>query len=420
MLLASKLSAVFCGALMSETAVPKVRFAGFDGEWDLQPLERVAQVNPASTVPDFFEYVDLTSVIGTQMVSHRTEHRETAPSRAQRVAQPDDIFYQTVRPYQKNNHLFEGDGRTYVFSTGYAQLRPLVESRLLFAAVQRDQFLQEVLDRCTGTSFPAIAPSDLQEIEISAPSRRDEQQRIGALFSEMDALIGQHRQRHEQLRQTKVALMQRLLANGDADVPELRFNRFKGAWISRELGELGSARAGVGFPDAEQGGFHGVPFYKVSDMNLFENQQRMTKAKNYVSPEQIRRHRWRPIQDVPAIVFAKVGAAVFLGRKRVVDHPFLVDNNMIGYSLDCKKWDSQFARAVFESLDLSKLVQVGALPSFNPSAVEGMKAVIPASRDEQQAIGIVFARLDELISTERIYVDKLQQVKTGLLQKMFI
>ena len=57
------------------------------------------------------------------MVSHSTETISTAPSRAQRLAKKGDIFYQTVRPYQKNNYLFEKDRRNYVFSTGYAQLR---------------------------------------------------------------------------------------------------------------------------------------------------------------------------------------------------------------------------------------------------------------------------------------------------------
>ena len=77
-------------------------------------------------MPSVFEYVDLESVVGTEMVSHRTEKRESAPSRAQRVASKGDIFYQTVRPYQKNNYLFDKDDTNYVFSTGYAQLRTTI------------------------------------------------------------------------------------------------------------------------------------------------------------------------------------------------------------------------------------------------------------------------------------------------------
>lgn len=78
--------------------------------------------------------MDLESVIGTELISHRTECKKNAPSRAQRLARRGDVFYQTVRPYQKNNYLFELDDSNYVFSTGYAQLRPKIDSYLRLRA----------------------------------------------------------------------------------------------------------------------------------------------------------------------------------------------------------------------------------------------------------------------------------------------
>ena len=69
--------------------------------------KRIAQFNPKTVLPDEFEYVDLESVVGTEMISHRTESKDQAPSRAQRLAQKGDVFYQTVRPYQMNNYLYD-------------------------------------------------------------------------------------------------------------------------------------------------------------------------------------------------------------------------------------------------------------------------------------------------------------------------
>ena len=111
---------------------PELRFSGFTDAWEQRRLGDIADVNPSSTLPDSFEDVDLESVIGTEMVSHRTEVRAMAPLRAQRLAKLGDIFFQTVRPYQKNNYLFELPDKDYVFSTGYAQLRPTCVSRFLF------------------------------------------------------------------------------------------------------------------------------------------------------------------------------------------------------------------------------------------------------------------------------------------------
>ena len=51
----------------------------------------------------------------------------------------------------------------------------------------------------------------------------------------------------------------------------------------------------------------------------------MTVANNYVTAEQIAAHRWSPIEELPAILFAKVGAAVMLNRKRLCHFPFLLE-----------------------------------------------------------------------------------------------
>ena len=64
--------------------------------------------------------------------------------------------------------------------------------------------------------------------------------------------------------------------------PQLRFAGFDDTWEQRKLGEVGKARSGVGFPDTEQGGTIGVPFFKVSDMNSDGNENEMTVANNYV------------------------------------------------------------------------------------------------------------------------------------------
>lgn len=113
--------------------VPKLRFPGFEGEWEDKKLGEVAEFNPKSELPDEFQYVDLESVVGTELISHRLELKKSAPSRAQRLASYGDIFYQTVRPYQKNNYLFLQSDINFVFSTGYAQMRPFIDAEFLFS-----------------------------------------------------------------------------------------------------------------------------------------------------------------------------------------------------------------------------------------------------------------------------------------------
>ncbi|WP_449490527.1 restriction endonuclease subunit S [Actinomyces sp. Marseille-QA0893] len=202
------------------------------------------------------------------------------------------------------------------------------------------------------------------------------------------------------------------------NVPEIRFAVFTAPWEQRKLGDVGKARSGVGFPDSEQGGAVGIPFFKVSDMNSDGNENEMTVANNYVTDAQIASRRWSPIEDLPAIFFAKVGAAVMLNRKRLCRFPFLLDNNTMAYSLDKNVWDSDFAKALFETVDLTSLVQVGALPSYNAGDVEAMEVMLPSTA-EQREIGGLFARLDTLITLHQRECDKLAQLKKSMLDKMF-
>ena len=187
---------------------PKIRFSEFTNDWEQRKLGEIAIFNPKSKLPSTFEYVDLESVIGTEMVSHSTETISTAPSRAQRLAKKGDIFYQTVRPYQKNNYLFEKDERNYVFSTGYAQLRPSVNERFLFYLTQNGNFVNMVLYNCTGTSYPAINSSDMRRIDIYLSRNSTEQKCIGNTIKTIDHLITLHQSKLEKLQKIKKSMLE--------------------------------------------------------------------------------------------------------------------------------------------------------------------------------------------------------------------
>lgn len=157
-------------------------------------MGEIASINPRTELPNSFKYVDLESVIGTNLIGCKKTEKENAPSRAQRLASFGDIFYQTVRPYQRNNYLFEKDDDDVVFSTGYAQLRSELDSYFLFTLVQTDSFVSKVLDHCTGTSYPAINSSELGKILISVPQNKLESHQIGTVFRVLDTLITLHQE----------------------------------------------------------------------------------------------------------------------------------------------------------------------------------------------------------------------------------
>lgn len=202
------------------------------------------------------------------------------------------------------------------------------------------------------------------------------------------------------------------------NTPALRFAGFDGEWGTPSLGDLGVPVSGVGFPHSEQGGETGTPFFKVSDMSQSANERELLFAANYVSAEQVRKRGWQVVNG-PAVVFAKVGAAVLLDRKRLARKQFLADNNMMAFVLTQTALRPDFALSLFGTLRLSSLVQVGALPSINGSQVKAMQVSIPPSHEEQRAIGELFSNLDALIEQHRAKHANLQQTKTALVQRMF-
>ena len=266
---------------------------------------------------------------------------------------------------------------------------------------------------------PKLMNNVMADIEIVIPKLVKEQETISRYFDEIDHLITLHQRKLEKLKIVKKAMLENCFPKNGEKVPRFRFSGFTGDWEQRKLGEIGKAHSGVGFPDAEQGGRTGVPFFKVSDMNLDVNENEMTISNNYVTAEQIANHRWSPITELPAIFFAKVGAAVLLNRKRLCRFPFLLDNNTMSYSLSPTKWDADFAKALFGTVDLTSLVQVGALPSYNAGDVESMEKYLP-SLLEQEQIGVFFKHFDHLITLHQRKLEKLKIIKKSFLEKMFV
>lgn len=168
-------------------------------DWEVKKLGEICVINPTSSniIPDEFFYIDLESVSSGKLEKKQKISKRNAPSRAQRQFEKDDILYQTVRPYQRNNLFVNFDSKNYIASTDYAIIR-------------LDNFVNIVLDNCTGTSYPAINPKFLKTIPVIIPSK-EEQTAIANVLSSMDKEIESLNAKLEKYRNLKTAMMQQLL-----------------------------------------------------------------------------------------------------------------------------------------------------------------------------------------------------------------
>lgn len=225
--------------MSEERKVPKLRFKGYTDDWKQEKLGDISEINPTTHVPNQFFYIDLESVKETRIINKSFILKNKAPSRAKRTAKKNDIFFQTVRPYQRNNHLFELDEENYVFSSGYAQIR--VENNIspsyLFAYIQSDKFVYKVLSKSTGTSYPSINKDDLSTISIIYPSY-SEGVKTGKLISKLDKLITLEQEKMTKFEDFYTYLLQNLLPTKNNLTPKIRLKGYQEKWRKTKLREF--------------------------------------------------------------------------------------------------------------------------------------------------------------------------------------
>ena len=355
----------------------------------------LAIFNPKAELPNVFEYVDLESVVGTEMLSHRTESKRTAPSRAQRLAQTGDLFYQTVRPYQKNNFLFEKSDKYYVFSTGYAQMRPVVDGLFLLCIVQSNGFMKVVLDNCTGTSYPAIKSNDLAEIEVYSPINPKEQEYIGKLFKGIDNLITLHQRKYDKLVNVKKAMLEKMFPKDGSDVPEIRFKGFTEAWEQRKLGDITSLIT-KGTTPLDKSNLGNVNFIKIESIDESSGEITITQKITYEEHEGYLRRSQLKESD---ILFSIAGT---LGRVASVKSNILPANtNQALAIIRLKNDELQYIKTYLKGKVVSDYIKknptIGAQPNLSLAQVGSLKIALPIF-DEQKKIGIYFENFDNLIT----------------------
>ena len=404
-----------------DMAKPTIRFKGYQDDWEQRKLGDVVE-----------DYVEKTTVEDQYPVLTSSQRKGIVLQddffAGDRVNQNGNIGYFIIpRGYfafrsRSDNDVFVFNRNDAVDMGIISYFYPVFKPR----GVDSDFLLRrlnygledQIKINSEGTGQHVLSLKKFKNMIGLFPSY-EEQKKIGSYFSQIDHLITLHQRKCDETKRLKKYMLQKMFPQNGEKVPEIRFSGFTDDWEQRKLGDIGKARSGVGFPDAEQGGVTGIPFFKVSDMNLDGNENEMTVANNYVTAEQIAVHRWSPITELPAIFFAKVGAAVMLNRKRLCRFPFLLDNNTMAYSLSSTEWDADFAKALFGTVDLTSLVQVGALPSYNARDVESMEIYLP-SLLEQEQIGGFFKQLDTLITLHQRELENLQNIKKFMLGKMFV
>lgn len=395
---------------MSDISIPNFRFKKYTSNLVKMRLSKIATFNPKSSLPENFKYIDLESVLGTELVSYREETRESAPSRAQRVAQKGDVFFQMVRPYQKNNYLFDLNENNYVFSTGYAQLRPKVDSAFLLARLQEEGFVNKVIERCTGTSYPAINSKDLSRISITIPEDLEEQSAIGSLFRTLDVLLASYKDNLANYQSLKTTMLSKMFPKVGQRVPEIRLDGFEGEWTIKRADEI--------FKSVSEKNRASLPVLSASQIDGMVLRDEIGIDIKY---DEATLNNYKVVKPGQFVIHLRSFQGGFaLSKLEGVTSPAYTIIDFI----DKKDNIPDFWNSILTSRDFIKRLETvtygirdGKSISFKDFS--SLKFAYP-ELEEQQAIGSYFSNLDQLITSYQEKITQLETLKKKLLQDMFI
>ncbi len=394
---------------------PKVRFAGFTGDWEQRRFDEIAdRASATSSDPALprVEYEDIISGAGRL-------NKDVATKESTKVGisfHAGDVLYGKLRPYLQNWLLPTFSG----LAVGdFWVLQPQnVDSAFLYQFVQSCNF-DEIANQSTGTKMPRADWKLVSRAEFSVPQSIDEQALIGHYFNDLDTLITLQQREYEKLVSLKSACLDKMFPKNGSKAPELRFAGFTDAWEQRKLGEVASSfEYGLNAAAKE---FDGVNKYlRITDI---DDSSRVFKDDDLTSPDtDLSTAGGYQLHD-GEILFARTGASV--GKSFI----YRESDGLVyyaGFLIRAKvkpEYDSEFIFQNTLGASYEKYIQItsqrSGQPGVNAQEYAEYTFLVP-DYTEQKKIGGFLRQIDNLITLHQRKLEKLKQFKQAMLHNMFI
>ena len=394
-------------------------------DWEVKNMEEVSTLKArigwqGLTTSEYLKHGDYFLITGTDFESGKIKWEKSVYVSKRRYDQDKNI------QIEKNDILITKDGtigkvafiydnppKPATLNSGIFVIRPKngAYDPLFVFYLFNSSFFRIFLNKLmAGSTINHLYQKDFINFLIPLPPTIAEQCTIARVLSDIDRLIESLDKLIEKKKLIKKGTMQELLTG------KKRLPGFTGEWVRKKLVEVGFCKSGSGFPlkyqNVKQGNY---PFFKVSDMARKENLIFLKRPNNWIS-EDIREKIKATTFPKHSIIFAKIGAAVFLERKKILLQESCIDNNMMGFIVNNSKADYMFMYYLFNSISLSELVELTALPSISKDNIENIEFAIPPTLAEQQAIAQILSDMDAEIEALERKKQKYEMMKKAAME----
>ena len=266
-----------------------------------------------------------------------------------------------------------------------------------------------------GSTIKRLYNDNILNTVICMPSV-PEQKRIGLFFENLDNLITLHQRKYEKLHNIKKSMLEKMFPKNGSNVPEIRFKGFTEAWEQRKLGELadivGGGTPSTGVSDFWDGDIDWYAPAEIAEQIYLTSSQRKITEEGY-------NHSSAKMLPVGTVLFtsrAGIGKTAILTRKGCTNQGF---QSIVPHKGEL---DSYFIFSRTEELkQYGETVGAGStFVEVSGKQMANMELMMPKTMAEQKIIGQYFANLDHLITLHQRELEKLQNIKKSMLEKMFV
>ena len=396
---------------MEKSKKPKIRFKGFTDDWEQRKLSGIlCEKNERTSDFNSFPLYSLTIENGITPKTNRYERSSLVTktedlfkivNQNEFVTNPMNLRFGALG-YNKNPHYISVSGYYDVFSIDNDKCSAFWNSYFKTVSVMT------VFDNAaTGSLIEKrrVKYSTLKQISLLMPIELREKQKIGSFFEDIDELITLHQRKLDKLINVKKSMLEKMFPKQGSTVPEIRFTGFTNDWEQRKFEEIAVRSSAI-----------------CSDANLPR-----------VEYEDIVSGAGRLNKDIYTKESSKSGITfhqgdVLYGKLRPYLQNWLLpafDGLAVGdfWVLQPQNADSSFLYRLIQSRQFDEVANQSTgtkMPRADWKLVSKTVFSIPSNISEQAAIGTYFTALDNLITLHQCELEKLQNIKKSMLEKMFV
>ena len=411
--------------MTKKSDAPAIRFKGFSDAWEQRKLEDYLTVSAEKNTGNIYGRSDVLSVSGDYGIVNQIEFQGRSFAGASvsnyGVVQTGDVVY-TKSPLNSNPYgiIKTNKGKPGIVSTLYAVYHPKENAFSDFIQVYFEQHA-----RMNNYMHPLVNKGAKNDMKVSAENAlkgpvcfpsRIEQESISAFFSVLDNLITLHQRKFEKLTNVKKSMLEKMFPQNGSSYPEIRFKGFTDPWEQRKLGDIADIVGGGTPSTGNQSYWDGdIDWYapaEIADQIYANSSQKKITGLGYENSSA----KMLPPGTVLFTSRAGIGKTAILTRKGCTNQGF---QSIVPHRGEL---DSYFIFSRTEELKrYGELVGAGStFVEVSGKQMAVMELMMPPTMREQQTIGGFFQQLDHLITLHQRELEKLQNIKKSMLEKMFV